>query len=607
MVKSVLKDVFKKNIFIFLMTFLVCFSIGVSYSSFFVYETSDRVTQMYMDEISYPITIDGVSSNSITVPKGETTVTMILSGNEDIDSFYKLAYLTDSNISVGYQNIYSVPYGSIASNESKTIKLSIVNNSTSDKTVTFKSFGGYDFHTLDDVNVSSDYTQIVNNVCLETNYTEGTLMNSIMSDNCVFSDGVASEYVSNSTGVAFGSISSDTNGKGLYYTSNLTRTEDVDGDGTGERVYYYRGDVENNNVIFGGVCWKIVRTTEEGNIKLRYSGPAENGICTDVYTPAFTAPFNKLYGDPISVGYMFGNISDSSVSGGCSQIRRGIGGRIYAGDISYDESTGMYHVGKVYYLERDRDYSEELDGKLACQSITSSKCDQLFRIYIDSATRYIYDQYCYYDSNDNRICEYEYAYEYDIEFSPASVYNVETQLARINNSFIKVQIEDWYDNFKSNNISSDSLLSTSLYCNDRTDAQKSTYDSFYGAYNRISSGTVKPSHLCSQTEDRYNVGVGLLSADEVVYAGGNVSSDNLDFYLTTNDVSWTMTPSYSEVSDNYCYVVSDSFTYYITANGKIAHSYSDYTRSVYPVITIKSDAVVNNNGNGTYELPYILD
>ena len=80
------------------MTFLVCFSIGVSYSSFFVYETSDRVTQMYMDEISYPITIDGVSSNSITVPKGETTVTMILSGNEDIDSFsreFKIIDLQD--------------------------------------------------------------------------------------------------------------------------------------------------------------------------------------------------------------------------------------------------------------------------------------------------------------------------------------------------------------------------------------------------------------------------------------------------------------------------------------------------------------------------------
>lgn len=589
------------------MTFLVCFSIGVSYSSFFVYETSDRVAQMYMDEISYPITIDGVSSNSVTVPKGETTVTMILSGNEDIDSFYKLAYLTDSNISVGYQNIYSVPYGSISSNESKTIKLSIVNNSTSDKTVTFKSFGGYDFHTLDDVNVSSDYTQIVNNVCLETNYTEGTLMNSIMSDNCVFSDGVASEYVSNSTGVAFGGISSDTNGKGLYYTSNLTRTEDVDGDGTGERVYYYRGDVENNNVIFGGVCWKIVRTTEEGNIKLRYSGPAENGICTDVYTPAFVSSFNEIYGDPISVGYMFGNISDDWVSGGCSQTRSGIDGRIYAGNISYDESTGMYQVGKTYYLDQDYDYSEELDGKLACRSITSNNCDQLYSIYIDSATRYIYDQYCYYDSDDNRICEDEYAYEYDIEFSPASVYNVETQLARINNSFIKVKVEEWYDNFKSNNISSDSLLSTSLYCNDRTNVQKSTYDSFYGAYNRIDSGTVKPSHLCSQTEDRYNVGVGLLSADEVVYAGGNTSSDNLDFYLTTNDVSWTMTPSHSEESDDYCYEVSNPFTYYITANGKIAHSSPSYTRSVYPVITIKSDAVVNNNGNGTYELPYILD
>ena len=43
-------------------------------------------------------------------------------------------------------------------------------------------------------------------------------------------------------------------------------------------VYYYKGNVENNNVLFGGFCWKIVRTTETGGVKIVY-----NGVQKDVY------------------------------------------------------------------------------------------------------------------------------------------------------------------------------------------------------------------------------------------------------------------------------------------------------------------------------------
>ena len=37
-------------------------------------------------------------------------------------------------------------------------------------------------------------------------------------------------------------------------------------------VYYYRGAVENNNVVFANKCWKIVRTTDTGGTKLIYNG-----------------------------------------------------------------------------------------------------------------------------------------------------------------------------------------------------------------------------------------------------------------------------------------------------------------------------------------------
>ena len=37
-------------------------------------------------------------------------------------------------------------------------------------------------------------------------------------------------------------------------------------------VYYYRGEVTDNNAIFANKCWKIVRTTETGGTKLIYNG-----------------------------------------------------------------------------------------------------------------------------------------------------------------------------------------------------------------------------------------------------------------------------------------------------------------------------------------------
>ena len=57
-----LKEVLKKPLFIFLMIFLLCFSIGTSYSSFFVYETSGRAVEMYMDEIKHNISVSCTSN-----------------------------------------------------------------------------------------------------------------------------------------------------------------------------------------------------------------------------------------------------------------------------------------------------------------------------------------------------------------------------------------------------------------------------------------------------------------------------------------------------------------------------------------------------------------
>ena len=82
-------------------------------------------------------------------------------------------------------------------------------------------------------------------------------------------DNINSTYVNNSTpGIDFGVASSDTNGKGVYMRAG-TQNDDYP-------IMYYRGAVEDNNVIFGNKCWKAVRTTDTGGVKLIYNGEMGN-------------------------------------------------------------------------------------------------------------------------------------------------------------------------------------------------------------------------------------------------------------------------------------------------------------------------------------------
>ena len=83
----------------------------------------------------------------------------------------------------------------------------------------------------------------------------------------VVMDNVSSTYVSAQSGIDFGAVSSDTNGKGVYMRAG-TESDDYP-------IMYYRGDVTDNNVVFANQCWKAVRTTDTGGVKLIYNGEAK--------------------------------------------------------------------------------------------------------------------------------------------------------------------------------------------------------------------------------------------------------------------------------------------------------------------------------------------
>lgn len=119
-------------------------------------------------------------------------------------------------------------------------------------------------------------------------------------------------------GVNYNQIATNNNGNGVLETTN-TDSE--------EPVYFYRGEVDNN-VIFGGFCWNIVRTTETGGVKLIYSGvPNANYECKNTGSSVNigSSAYSSGEGDNAYIGYMYGtpgsnnyndthaNINDSAI------------------------------------------------------------------------------------------------------------------------------------------------------------------------------------------------------------------------------------------------------------------------------------------------------
>lgn len=102
-----------------------------------------------------------------------------------------------------------------------------------------------------------------------------------------------------------------------YGTSNGTGTYVFSGtEDSKHPIYFYRGNVTNNNVIFAGYCWKIVRTTESGGTKIIYNGTPSNGTCnnTGEATQITTAKYSLYNKDNTYMGYMYGKEGATSYS-----------------------------------------------------------------------------------------------------------------------------------------------------------------------------------------------------------------------------------------------------------------------------------------------------
>lgn len=570
-------DYIDESTFICIIALALFILVGSTFSNFLVTSSDHRATQMYIGELKYNISIDNKESNVIVSNPGLNEYEVLINSLNSKSTFYKLVYSNNENLDIKYRDSYDSTNGSILENGSKKVVLLVNNKSDSDIIFDIKVVGGFITNGLDGIDSVIGYSFIDK---IEAN----SIFNTILEDNKAYPDNSLSDYVSYESGIDYSNISGYTeyiekvvvnqnislisnndkyvgntylfdykthtytlvdyslksydtsdigkytcsdgtltcdnmykigsvvnnivingelysyefntrgniNGNGLYYTSDISKTYDLNLDGKGDKVYYFRGNVNNNYVVYSNNCFKIFRTNEDKSIRLIYVGLYEDGVCPSEFNSIGNYKYNSKHNDNAYIGFMYGK-------------------------------------------------SESLK----------------------------------YDSTHSNL----------------------------NDSDVKKGLDEWY----SNNITDTSKIVNSIYCNDRSIISGNGYfndKTTYLGYSRLINGT--PTFRCNNKNDRFtynnelgnndlSYSVGLITVDELIFAGFNDKYTNVNNYLYSSNPFYTMSP-YS--FDNYSYV-------FTLSNGQISNILTMSDAMVLPVISIDRNAIVAS-GFGTFNKPYII-
>ena len=213
-------------------------------------------------------------------------------------------------------------------------------------------------------------------------------------------------------------------------------------------------------------------------------------------------------------------------------------------------------------------------------------------------------------SDDNAYVGFKYG-------TPGSS-TYEATHANTNKSTILTNLETWYNN---NLKAYESVIDDNVWCNDKTNVTDTSYDwsyggnatglgygtnkTYYGATRRLvssigSAGGTGPSLKCTGELSKINLKVGLITADELAFAGYAFFINNTTTYLQENATDtywWSLSPFY--FLDSYAGVWN-----VIGSDGGFDIGRVYYASGLRPSISLKPSTDVT--GNGTSSTPYII-
>ena len=245
---------------------------------------------------------------------------------------------------------------------------------------------------------------------------------------------------------------------------------------------------------------------------------------------------------------------------------------------------------------------------------------KIIRVNGDGSLRLFYNGVGFFDGSFNtcagldslRLAEFSGALgyvPYNLEYNDAKyagyTYDNGTD------SFVKKEVDTWYNNTLGSNSLYDSKVILGRYCSDSSGYR---YDETFGAnvfasYDRLmqeETGFAKdnaPSFICPATTESYGgsyrLKAGLITADELVYAGESQSVIG-NSYLNPekDDISpyWSMTPA------NFIYGYASVWR----ENDYLDIDFVNYNYAIRPIINISTENMTLT-GEGTIDNPYMLE
>ena len=174
-----------------------------------------------------------------------------------------------------------------------------------------------------------------------------------------------------------------------------------------------------------------------------------------------------------------------------------------------------------------------------------------------------------------------------------------TYMYYTNNSNAKTQLESWYQtNIGSKSDLAKNVASGAYYCEQAKAKYSDSYTSGNATMTTYSKYT--PDFKCSSDGNNkgvVNASVGLLSYDEVVYAGGYYGQNNNNYYLYNGYGFWTMSPAGCSGSTPNIWDTN--------AVGIINSNFAPFTRSIQPVLNLTTNTQISD-GDGTKENPFTI-
>ena len=271
----------------------------------------------------------------------------------------------------------------------------------------------------------------------------------------------------------------ETNAGTLYKATEQIGTNPV------KDVYYFAGDAKNNWVKFG-------KTTEssctyKGKELFIYNDTGQKIVETQTECETYSLCSSNY------VGLML--VENSSMCGN------------FEGTILTEKATWSEATKDIYW----RIIRTNHDGSIKLLYAGTSP---------DTTTGYIGGSAFNTTSNDPMYVGYKYG----------TTGSLENNRLNTNDSTIKTYVDNWYKN----NLTAYTkyLSNDAVYCNDRNLVSRDTYSItnifFYAPYERIEKNK-QPTYNCTNMSDAFSVNntsakldypVGLMSIDELAYAGG---------------------------------------------------------------------------------------